>query len=518
VVATSPKRDYCITGDTYVGGVPNTPNQTSPPQSDCTDPNAPLGWSVGWADQYDQTDSGQPISLSGVPDGTYILHAVVDPQHVLLDRDPANNVTDTKLEISGTSVAVLSQSHPITVPPTVTVTQPTNGTTVSGTVTLAAAASAPAAAAVRSVQFLLDGQPLGPALTTTPYTYAWRTGSVAIGSHRLSARVTDSNGNIATAAVVTLTVRTSTPTNTAALVSITNPAPGETVSGVVPVAGSTTDALAVAAVQYLLDGKPLGGPVSRTPYATSWNTTLVTPGRHTLTAVTTDTNGQVFTSAPISVTVQNPAPPMTCFVLQTQVTAHGTDSVATAPFHTATAREELIAFVSADGPSAGGQAATVTGSGLTWTLVRRANAAPGDAEIWAATAPRVLDKASVQATLRSAGYHLDLTVIAIEGVSGVGATAAASGDSGVAHAALTTTHGTSLVFAVGHRWDSATPTTLATGWVPLEQWSDRSTGDAYWSQYTNRPTGPAGSHVAVADLGPSSTAWNLAAVELVNEG
>jgi hypothetical protein len=73
VVATSPKTDYCITGDTYVGGVPNTPNQTYIPQTNCTDPTKPLGWSVGWGDEYDQTDNGQPIDLTGVADGTYIL-------------------------------------------------------------------------------------------------------------------------------------------------------------------------------------------------------------------------------------------------------------------------------------------------------------------------------------------------------------------------------------------------------------------------------------------------------------
>ena len=81
--------------------MPNTPNQTFIPQANCTDPTKPLGWSVGWGDQYDQTDAGQPIDLTGVPDGTYILHAIVDPQHVLTETDPTNNVTDTKLQISG---------------------------------------------------------------------------------------------------------------------------------------------------------------------------------------------------------------------------------------------------------------------------------------------------------------------------------------------------------------------------------------------------------------------------------
>ena len=98
LVATSPKTDYCITGDAIVGGVPNTPNQTYIPQSNCTDPTKPLGWSVGWGDEYDQTDNGQPIDLTGVADGTYILRGNVDPQHVLTESDPTNNVTDTRAE------------------------------------------------------------------------------------------------------------------------------------------------------------------------------------------------------------------------------------------------------------------------------------------------------------------------------------------------------------------------------------------------------------------------------------
>ena len=51
VLATSPKTDYCITGDTTVSSVPNTPDQTFIPQSNCTDPTKPLGWSVRWGDQ-----------------------------------------------------------------------------------------------------------------------------------------------------------------------------------------------------------------------------------------------------------------------------------------------------------------------------------------------------------------------------------------------------------------------------------------------------------------------------------
>src|SRR5439155_7364134 len=97
------------TGDVQVPGYPNPPPQSFIPASSSADPTRPLGWSAGWGDQYDQTDAGQPISLAGVPDGTYILRATVDPEHVLHEVTTANDVTDTKLTISGTNVTVVSQ-------------------------------------------------------------------------------------------------------------------------------------------------------------------------------------------------------------------------------------------------------------------------------------------------------------------------------------------------------------------------------------------------------------------------
>jgi hypothetical protein len=221
----------------------------------------------------------------------------------------------------------------------------------------------------------------------------------------------------------------------------------------------------------------------------------------------------------VTVTVQNPAPPMTCFVLQAQVTAHGKGAITTAAFHTAAAGEILVAFVAADGPkTAGVQKATVSGSGLTWTLVKRANGALGDSEVWVATAPTVLSSATVTSTEAKSGYAQDLTVIAMEGVKGVGASAAASASSGPPTVNLTTQGATSLVFAVGNDWDNAIPRTLPSGWTMLEQWVNTSVGDTYWSQYTNTPTGAAGSVVKVADTAPTTDQWNLVAVELLNSG
>jgi len=205
LVAVSPKVDYCITGDVRVGGVPNTPDQTTPPASNCGDPNALLGLSVGWGDQYDQTDNGQPIDLSGIPDGKYVLHAIADPQHIFVQSNRNNDVVDTTIQIAGNMVSVLKQSAPTEVPPTATLLSPLNGARVHGTVTLKAAASAKTPAKIVSVRYLLDGLAYGPATRTAPYVVKWPTG-VLPGTHTLAVQATDSLGNTATSAPISVSV------------------------------------------------------------------------------------------------------------------------------------------------------------------------------------------------------------------------------------------------------------------------------------------------------------------------
>jgi hypothetical protein len=210
---------------------------------------------------------------------------------------------------------------------------------------------------------------------------------------------------------------------------------------------------------------------------------------------------------------------MTCFVLQTQKSVHGSGTVTTPALTTAMAGEVLVAFVASDGPAASNaQSVTVSGAGLTWTLVTRANAEFGDSEIWTATAATVLTNATVVATPARSGFDQDLTVIAMEGVLGVGASASRSAASGAATLNLTTTAATSLVFAVGNDWDRATARTLPTGLVALDQWVDTRTGDTYWSEYTNQPTGTTGTSVTIGTTAPTGDQWNLAAVELKNSG
>ena len=91
-----------------------------------------------------------------------------------------------------------------TTPPTIAMTGPLAGATVSGKVTVSA--SATDNVGVAGVQFMLDGVNLGVQVTTPPYAVTWDTTTAASGAHTLSAVARDTSGNTATSASVTVTV------------------------------------------------------------------------------------------------------------------------------------------------------------------------------------------------------------------------------------------------------------------------------------------------------------------------
>src|SRR2546426_907383 len=69
---------------------------------------------------------------------------------------------------------------------------------------------------------------------------------------------------------------------------------------------TATDNVAVAGVQFKVDGANLGAEDTASPYSVTWNTTTTANGSHTLTAVARDAAGNTTTSAAVTVTVNNP--------------------------------------------------------------------------------------------------------------------------------------------------------------------------------------------------------------------
>lgn len=94
-----------------------------------------------------------------------------------------------------------------TTPPTVSITAPAAGATVSGTVNVTANASDNVG--VTQVDVLVDGTVAGSD-TTAPYSVAVDTTKLANGSHTLTARAFDAANNSATSAAVTVTVQNTT--------------------------------------------------------------------------------------------------------------------------------------------------------------------------------------------------------------------------------------------------------------------------------------------------------------------
>ena len=424
LVVASPKVNFCMTGDTLVaGGLPNAPTSDAYAPSNCSSPTGILGLSVGWGDEYDYTDPGEDIDITSLPDGVYWLRSIADPYHLFQESDRSNNVTDTQVRISGNTVTVLQQLHPNSTPPTVTITSPGSGSTVSGAVTLTATATpAPGLTPVQSVQFLVDGLPVnGPVTsTTTQYSTIWNS---TAGSHQITAQATASgSGFIGTAPLVTVTV----PTQIGAL------------------------------------------------------------------------------------------------VLDQTLNAAGTGTITIPAFSTTSPNELLLAFVGADGPTPSqSQSVTVSGPGLTWKLVARANAQSGDAEIWAATVISPLSNLTVTSTEASSGYNQSLTLIALHGSSGiasVGVHSTTGSPRGAPSVSLTTTGAGSWVLGVGSDWDNAIARTIGLNQQLLNQQLIAATGVTFWVQAAAATTPASNTLVTLNDTAPATDQFDFSAVEVLAAG
>jgi Big-like domain-containing protein len=199
-------------------------------------------------------------------------------------------------------VGASKPSSKSTAPPTVAITAPAVGATESGTVTVSATVTD--GVSVASVQFQLDGATVGSPLAASPYKYVWDTTKSSNGTHTLRANARDANGNVGSSPSISVAVQNpidSTPPT----VSITAPASGTTLSRVITISANASDNVAVASVQFRVDGSNVGAAVTSVPYTYSLNTTTLANGSHTLTAVASDLSNNKATSATVSITVNN---------------------------------------------------------------------------------------------------------------------------------------------------------------------------------------------------------------------
>src|SRR5262249_51225259 len=173
------------------------------------------------------------------PIGAHTLTAVA--------RDAANNAATA----AAITVIVNNAPPPDTTPPSVSMTAPADGATVSGAAVTVSATAADNIG-VASVQFILDGTNLGPRPRSNPSTITATTPPAVNAPHPPTPFRRDAANNAATAAAITVIVNNAPPPDTTPpSVSMTAPANGATVSGsAVTVSAAATDNIGVASVQF----------------------------------------------------------------------------------------------------------------------------------------------------------------------------------------------------------------------------------------------------------------------------
>lgn len=239
---------------------------------------------------------GLTLDTTAFANGPYTLTAIA--------VDAAGNPGIVTRPITISNVIV---PPPDTSAPSLVITSPASGATVSGTVTVDATASDNIG--VSSVQFKVGSTVIGTD-TSFPYSTSLNTGAFVDGSLTITAVVSDAAGNItsATRSVMVSNVIVPPPDVSAPTVSFSAPASGATVSGSMTVSATASDNVGVTSVQFKIGSTVIGTDTS-SPYSATLDSVAYANGSQTLTVVATDAAGNAGT-ATRSITISNVAAPV----------------------------------------------------------------------------------------------------------------------------------------------------------------------------------------------------------------
>ena len=224
--------DWIAVRVTYQGGSspPPPPPDTTPPSASITSPTG--GASVSGTTTIAASASDNVgvtrveffvdgVLLSSDPSSPYSASwdttTATNAAHSLTARavDAANNATTS----GAVSVTVSNTAPPPdTTPPSVSITSPTGGASVSGTTTIAANASD--TVGVTRVEFFVDGVLLSSD-TSSPYSASWNTTTATNAAHSLTARAWDAANNQTLSGAVSVTVNNTAPPPGTATLTVT---------------------------------------------------------------------------------------------------------------------------------------------------------------------------------------------------------------------------------------------------------------------------------------------------------
>ncbi|HZH18496.1 MAG TPA: Ig-like domain-containing protein [Archangium sp.] len=243
------------------------------------------------------TYSRPPYSLS------WATRTVPNGLHTLTARayDVAGNVT------TSAPVNVLLDNDYVA--PQVAFIRPGDGATVSGTISLEASANDDRGTA--RVEFRVDGNLIGTRYGS-PYTVSWNSrqqyspggssSGVGNGAHVLSATAYDPGGNASPPSTVNVLVDNdyTEPSES----TLTSPASGALLSGLVTLEATASDERSIAEVLFYVDDLLIGSDTT-TPYSLSWDSAGVSNGSHQLRVIARDAGGNSKRGADVPVQTSN---------------------------------------------------------------------------------------------------------------------------------------------------------------------------------------------------------------------
>lgn len=231
--------------------------------------------------------------------------------------------------------------------PSLTLTNPANGSVISQPITIEATASDESG--IAKVEFFIDDQRVA-GITAAPFSYNWNTNNSTEGVHSIRAAATDIAGRISEK-TATVTLSHSAPVADTQGPQLANVSVnGDLLADDVTLARSTTisftasDPSGIAQIKLLLDGSVVATPSGNGSYTAFLNLDNVSNGSHTLALQATDSLANVSTLGyTINVAHAPPAAP----VLSQPVSGSSTHIATVAVSGTAQPGSDVQLFVNA---------------------------------------------------------------------------------------------------------------------------------------------------------------------------